>query len=542
MTSERQRGDSPAFRDYVRTLRRQRRVIAVVVLLALAVGVYHLSVTPLYQASSEVLLSRDSAAATLTHASSSDTRGDPERFVQTQLQVAQSESLARRVLATVGPPNLKPTDLLGMTQVVAPAGADVLKFRVQDSSPRIAARLANEYAAQFASYQGDLDQAALNRALAQVRARIDRLIKQRPAEAGRGSGLYTTLVQREKELQALEPLQTGKAVVLSSSGPPVKVRPNPKRDLLVALFAGLLLGTILAFVVEALERRVDSIGGIAQELGFPLLGWIPSQRRLRRPEHLSLVAGPDGRQFEAFQALRANLETELGLAGLDAHRSAVMVTSAGRREGKSTTVANLGVALALAGHQVILVDLDPEAALGRCFGVPDGGGVVDVAKGTTGLDEALVELAVSSAHLTLLPFGGRAKDFSGVATTDALASILEDLRSRADVVLIDAAPLLKEGTSSQVATFADAVVVVVRADDAPERVLRRVRSILARSRAVTLGFVATGAPDEAFAGEELGDEPTPTSDGPTPARGLGSDGLHGDTERIDELLWRDRHP
>jgi polysaccharide biosynthesis transport protein len=487
--------DPPKLGDYTRILRRRAWVVAIVAAVALAAGIlYDVAVTPLYQASSEVVLARDSLAATLTSKTGANDKGDPERFVQTQLEVAQAPSLARQVLDATGLRDRSPKDLVAGTEFLVPTSADVLQFRVRDPSAALAARLANEYAAQFAAYQRGLDETAINAALTQVQARIQRLRTDPSARAAAGPGVISSLVAKQRQLLTLEPLETGKALRLSAAPELVQVRPNPARDIFVALVTGLLLGVVLAFVVEALDRRVESLDDVAEGLGLPLLGQIP-RRAYTAPAGLSMTARGNGRQAE-FQALGSNVAAALQVAGLDESGAAVMLASAQPGDGSATAASNLGAALALAGKRTIIVDLNRSPSLHRVFGVPERPGLIDVATRRIAVDDALVRLP-DSAYLSLLPLGGPAGELGRLLSTDAVPNVINQLRSRADVVLIDGPPLTDPDAPH---AGADALIVVLDCDGLHERAVRRARSALERPGPARLGFVARmAAPPERFA-------------------------------------------
>ena len=131
---------------------------------------------------------------------------------------------------------------------------------------------------------------------------------------------------------------------------------------------GLMLGIGLAFARDALDTRVRSAAEIGDRLQTTLLARIAAPpRALRRRNRLVMIASPHSAQAEAFRMLRANLE----FVNLDRGARSIMVTSALEKEGKSTTVANLAVALARAGKKVALVDLDlRRPAIATFFALP----------------------------------------------------------------------------------------------------------------------------------------------------------------------------
>ena len=127
------------------------------------------------------------------------------------------------------------------------------------------------------------------------------------------------------------------------------------RNGLIAFCLGLVLALIVVFLVDALDTRVRSVDTIRDALGLPsarTFGHAPS--RLRKRNGLVMLADPTSREAEPFRALRWSLD----LANAEHGARTIMITSAVDGEGKSTTVANLAVALARAGRRVVLIDAD----------------------------------------------------------------------------------------------------------------------------------------------------------------------------------------
>ena len=527
MTPPNTGSEAPKLSDYARVLRSRSWVIGAVVALVLMVALARdLTTTPLYRASAEVLLSRDSPADRLTGTSDGDTRGDPERFIQTQLQVARTDELAARVLAAAKLRDRKPSDLVAALRVTAPSGADVLEFEVQDRSGPLAVRVARSYAAQFVAYQRRLDRAALRRALDAVDAKLATLADKPPTESdvppavgvgGEGNTpLYEALMEKKLQLQSLAPVQAGKTVVLSSSGEPTKTRPRPKRDLAVALGLGLLVGVLLAFALEAIDRRVDAPRAIADVLGIPLLGQVRLHGDTLRSLRALVMRRPETAAVDGAEALRTSVEVALAEVARPAPGAVVLApsrvrgdresrpapvvlaTSATRADGQSSVTAALGVALARSGARVIIVELDAARSLDARFAGPTGLGVIEVAAGATDLDEALVPCDAESPRLKFLPLGTTPGWLGSSPVAPTGGNLLAALRERADLVLLNAPPLASGDGVRRIAADVDAVLAVVSVDTARERVLDRFAAKLARIAPPKLGCVVTGRALEPF--------------------------------------------
>jgi capsular exopolysaccharide synthesis family protein len=187
-----------------------------------------------------------------------------------------------------------------------------------------------------------------------------------------------------------------------------------------------------------------------------------------------------------------------------------MISSAARAEGKSTTAANLAVTYARAGRRVVIVDLDLRLpALDRFFGLQDRPGLTHVILGRVNLEEALVPIPLLDSDakgpsgngaigglLEALPAGALPPNPAEFARSPALADILRRLEELADVVIVDAPPLL--GLSDAVALTAnvDALIVVTKLSTARRPVLAELHRVLDATPVVKLGVIATGMPVE----------------------------------------------
>jgi capsular exopolysaccharide synthesis family protein len=276
------------------------------------------------------------------------------------------------------------------------------------------------------------------------------------------------------------------------------VAPRPARYGAVGIAVGVVLGLVLAFVREALDPRVRSVAELRRRLRLPLLGRVPAPQRrrlLRRRTGLVMVDAPYSADAEAYRILRANFD----FFNVEHGARTIMVTSALEREGKSTTVANLAVAFARAGRRTVLVDLDlRRPALLRRFRLGAGPGVTDVALGRASLADALASVAVTSesngaATLRVLGAGAIPPDIGEFVASGALVKLLRELRRDADVVLVDAPPLVRVGDAMALGARVDAVLVVARVNRAPRALVGELRRLLDACPAAKLGLVVTGA-------------------------------------------------
>jgi capsular exopolysaccharide synthesis family protein len=491
-------GYSP-LRGYVAAFRRRKWIVLLALVLAPAVAVaYSLTQPKRYEATAKVLLSNQSLAGVLSGAGNLDVYQDPNRLAQTQLEIARVPTLANRVIRETGLEGATAETFLDDSQVVAGRNADILEFRVEAGLPAIAERLATAYAVEFTKYRRELETAAFTHAERGVQRRL----RQLKASGEKDSRLYESLLERDEQLRTLATLGTSNAVLLRSADEATQVQPRPVRNGILAGVLGLLLGLMAAGIAEALDTRTRSSDEIAEVLQLPFLGRLPkpARRRRNRPA-LAMLASPAGPEAEAFRIFRANVDFLLK----SADRRTIMVTSALGVEGKSTTLANLAVALALAGRHVVAVDLDlRRPSLGRLFGLPDSPGATEVASGSAMLEDALLPVPLSTqpsangrraerGRVEVLPAGACPPDPGEFVARESVSDLLHRLRSRADIVLVDTPPLLNVGDAVTLSAAVDGVLLVVRPNVARRDELGELRRVLSSAQADTLGFVLTGS-------------------------------------------------
>ncbi|MEP6642700.1 MAG: hypothetical protein ABJB93_12435, partial [Gaiellales bacterium] len=401
---------------------------------------------------------------------------------------------ARWVVSNSGLTNLSAADLLKETTVTADATVDAIDFTVTDPNPTVAQSLASSWAAYAGGYSNHIDSTNLFAQIASLKHRItaNRLQFSKNKNGQNPTlGTDTTLIAKanasltaaiatdsdtlaKKQVQATSP---GLQLVSRPSSPANKTQPKTARNAAIGLVLGLILGVILAFLQDLLDTRIRTVDEVGRRLRLPLLASIPARPRALREHSVVLMSPQGGAQMpsaEAFRILKLNLSSTLRRG-----MKVIMFTSASDDEGISTTIANLAVALTRAGQHVVVVDANMRRpALGGFFGLDDRMGVSDILSGHSQLGDALTIVDVSREHpidagsngsgagaglLEVLPAGPIPGDAAELLDSRAMTELLRELRTRADVVLVDAPPMLPVTDAMVLGTKVDAVVVVARA-------------------------------------------------------------------------------
>ena len=260
----------------------------------------------------------------------------------------------------------------------------------------------------------------------------------------------------------------------------------PKRDAVLAALLGLVLGLALAFLADALDRHVRTEHELEDELDMPLLARIPKPpRKLQKANELVMLREPGGIQAETFRKLRTSLE----FVDPEGAARTIMITSSVAKEGKSTTVANLAVALARGNRKVAVVDLDLRAPfLSRLFHVGGRAGGANAAERSAATNgDGPVE-----GLLHVLPAGTMLPSADETLQDPRIAAVLVELRKQFECVLIDAPPLLAFGDAMILSAHVDALFAVVRLGTVQRPILHEFARQLQSCKARRLGYVVTG--------------------------------------------------
>jgi capsular exopolysaccharide synthesis family protein len=201
-------------------------------------------------------------------------------------------------------------------------------------------------------------------------------------------------------------------------------------------------------------------------------------------EALVAVQDPAGAVAEAYRMLRTNLF----YAQVDTPPKVIVLTSAGHDEGKSITVANLGVALAQAAKDTLILDCDlRKPSQHKIFRAPRGtGGLVDVLVGEQDPQEVWQEPV---PRLKLIPAGAQPPNPAEILTSRRLAEFLHQVRQEFDYVLVDTPPVGYASESAALATNGDGVLVVLDSQHTRKGSLRRALHRLESVGANVLGTV-----------------------------------------------------
>jgi capsular exopolysaccharide synthesis family protein len=248
----------------------------------------------------------------------------------------------------------------------------------------------------------------------------------------------------------------------------------------LGLVVGMMGGGGLAFLFENLDRRLHTTADIEAATGLPILGEIPTARRHKDGGFLVDTLRYD----DVFRRLRTSiLSVSQGVSP-----KIFLITSAEPNEGKSTIVASLGRSMAQAGYTTVIVDADLyRPTVHRFFDCPNEVGLSSVLAQSTTLSVALRESPFSG--LMVLTSGPPIPHPAELLGSDTMSALLEQLKKRFDIVLLDTPAFLGVADSAMLAPVVDGVVVVARCSGVSEGSLQAVCQQLAQMQARPVGVV-----------------------------------------------------
>lgn len=391
----------------------RRRWITIAVVVAMALGVsaaISLTTTPRYQSKARIFISADVSTSTDALAGSTFAAAR----VKSYASLATSQELLSRVSKALNH-RQSADQLAGKITATVEQDTVIIALRVRDTDPRLAQQIADTEADQLTRYIGSLEQ------------------RPRKSEA---------------------PVKA--TVVDKASYDPYPVAPRTSLNLLVAAILGLLLGLTLAAVRELLDNTVKHPSDLAGVLDAPLLATFQYDGGV--PKHPLITEGAaNSPRSEAFRVLRTNIQ----FLDLDSPPRAVVVTSSGPGEGKTSIAMNLAISMAQTGQSVLLVDCDlrrPQVA--TTLQLESSVGLITVLLGRAPLEECLQHHNASGVDV--LASGPIPPNPAEVLQSETARKLLDRLSTMYDLVIIDAPPLLPVADAAVLAQEADGAILVVR--------------------------------------------------------------------------------
>lgn len=432
--------------DFVKLIR-NRWLTVLIAAAATVIGTiaFTLLQTPLYEASTRLFVSTAVAGSPSSSELYSGNRLSQDR-VLSYTQLIMGETLAQRTIDRLDL-EMRASELKENVTAKAKAGTVLIDVAVQDASPVRARDIANAISDEFVLMVRDLE----------------------TSQPGAVPDARVVVEQR-------------------ATLPEEPVVPRRLRNLAIGIALGVLAGIGLALLRDLLDNTVKSRETLEQIIDAGVVGTVPYDKS-RRLEAAISFDHDNSAAAEAFRKLRTNLQ----FVSVDNPPRVITVASSVPNEGKSTVSVNIALALAEAGHDVLLIDGDMRRPTQHKFlNLVGTAGFSTALSGMAPLDDLLQ--ASKFPRLTVLTAGPVPPNPSELVGSSSARNLLKELRERFDYVIIDTPPLLAVTDASILATQSDGTLLIVRARGTKREHVIHAVGMLADVGANILGSVLTMVP------------------------------------------------
>ena len=256
------------------------------------------------------------------------------------------------------------------------------------------------------------------------------------------------------------------------------VFPNFTMNLLLGAGVGLIFGVGIAFLLEHLDTSVKSLEDVERYLQVPVLAVIPKDVGIL---HKQSGMSPDA---EAYRILRTNIEFNRK----NPDDNSITVVSGGAGEGKSTTLVNLAYVCAQGGYTTLMIDADlRRPRLHTFFDINNSVGLTNYLTTDLALEDVILQTPVD--NLYFLPSGILPADAAGILNSRRMSELIQDVKQRFDLVLVDSPPILGVSDAAVLASEVDLTMVVVQHRKLPRNMLMRVKQAVENVGGQVIGVV-----------------------------------------------------
>jgi polysaccharide biosynthesis transport protein len=301
------------------------------------------------------------------------------------------------------------------------------------------------------------------------------------AKATEAKQRYNSMRDRLDDINIKKSMVQGNASVIDWAKKP-HAATKKSTSLALAFIVSVMLSLGVGFVTEFADTTLRTPEEITRTVG---LGFLGSIVRLREPRQ---VVFSDGKGTTNISEAYTKIYSNIKFSAVEGPLQSILVTSARKGEGKSTTLVNLCCAIAASGRRVIVVDTDlRNPTVQRILGTRHPMGVTSVLAGECTLEDALQPTVFPG--LMVLPSGPIPPNPAELLQSVAMKELIADLTTRADLVVFDSPPALLVADAMLLAGELDAAIIVSESGGVTRREVQHVRDTLLVAKARILGVV-----------------------------------------------------
>jgi polysaccharide biosynthesis transport protein len=333
---------------------------------------------------------------------------------------------------------------------------------------------------------------------------------------------YTMLIEKFEEAKIIEKSKMGIIRLVEEARTPEKpIKPNKKMNILIGIVLGLGLGIGTALLLHSLDSKIRNFDDVRKYVGLPILGTIPyiqmSDADLDEIDQMIAKSNGEEKQdlinlqnqmesriisnyapkssaAESFRILRTNITAKRK----DKESTAILITSSGPKEGKTTIQTNLATTLSQMDAKVVLVDLDlRRPRVHTMFHIEKENGISDFLVDKNSSIEPLIKKS-SVPNLDVITSGYIPPNPSELLASSRMDEAIKILKTKYDYVVFDAPPIIAVTDGMILAKKTDALILVVRVGQADKNVIKRAKELLENIDVNITGAVINGIMPQSY--------------------------------------------
>ncbi len=318
--------------------------------------------------------------------------------------------------------------------------------------------------------------------------------------------IYNALLERMKETRVTERLEnTNIQIVDQAAIPNSPIAPRKARNILLAIVVGLLISITLAFFLEYWRDKIETPEDFKQHLDMPFLGIIPKvsvQHILPHDKKATkdvivatiVLIDPQSGISEAYRGLRTHIMfSDFDEEALTHESGSILLfTSPEPSEGKSCTVANLGITMAQSGQKTLILDCDfRKPRVDKIFHLKEKTyGFADIlmhSDAQNGVVEVIQHTDIQ--NLDVISCGTIPSNPSELLSLKKTAGIIKKLGKKYEKILIDSPPVNVVTDPIILSQIVNGVVLIFHGEKTRRNVAQHARDQLREAGATILGGV-----------------------------------------------------
>lgn len=257
----------------------------------------------------------------------------------------------------------------------------------------------------------------------------------------------------------------------------------------IAGLVGLVAGIILTLIVDYMDKTVKTAEDLEKYVGMSSLGSIPY---FGRDKGLVLRENPRSPIAESYRSIRTNIQ----FANIDGDLKTILFTSSNKSEGKTSTISNIALTMADAGHKVILIDCDfRNSSIHKAFNLTNKHGVTDILLKEEEYAKNIHRVG-ANRNLDLLTAGQSPSNPSELLYSKSMKKFIDKLKEDYEYVLVDTPPITPVTDATVMSSYIDGVILVCSAGKTEIESLKRAVEALRRVESNIIGVILNKVPSK----------------------------------------------